>query len=789
MFILIPLGGIGTRFRKKGFDKPKALIEVEGKPILFHLLDNLHITPDIDFIYVPYNQEYVSYQLETLLVQRYPSIPFRFLPLNEETRGAAETIYIALNKIDDHDKPVLCIDSDNFYTMDLIKEWKGQNVVCTIQDKTPDPKFSYIQTDEHQMITDIIEKVKISDKACSGCYGFSSFKTLQQYCLYIMDHQITQKGEYYTSGVIKEMLNDKIMFKNLHIPNKHYFCLGTPEQCSYYSHAFLLDLDGTLVKTDRIYLQVWERLLQEYQIQCNEDFFHSFIKGKSDAGFLGYLIPDITNEKIIQISNAKDELFIQYLHEYTDDIIYNGVYDFLERIKNSRIAIVTSCNRTSAEYLLHKTGLHEFVNVLITADDVTKHKPSPEPYIKAMELLGVNNDQCIILEDSISGYTSAMNANPLQLCVYDNGDNDLSEFHGIIFNDYNTLHIYDMLLGNSILYNEYISDIQECLSNLPIKKITINNERELKTGYICDINLYQITYFDNQKENIILKIENTDNELSKIATKLDMYQKEVYFYKYLSGIMKPIHIPKFYGDFTHKNRHGILLEDLCKYPGCFNMNLNKNIDIALCVVHDIFQMHNRFYFEKQDQVIDIIKPLQKVKEITYYHELIKKRFSTFIKKTQYIIHNRHRDILHRIYENYESILQKASTFPLNMCHGDLKSPNIFYKDYTTPYFLDWQYIHLNKGVSDIVFLLVESIEFDANIVDIIVKYYYQLCKEKHHIEYSEYMHDFKNALCIFPFFVMVWFNSEPSDTLLDNTFPIKFMKNTLKYYEYYLMDK
>ena len=48
---------------------------------------------------------------------------------------------------------------------------------------------------------------------------------------------------------------------------------------------------------------------------------------------------------------------------------------------------------------------------------------------------------------------------------------------------------------------------------------------------------------------------------------------------------------------------------------------------------------------------------------------------------------------------------------------------------------------------------------------------------------------FKISLCIFPFFVMIWFNSENRDNLLDKIFPINFMKNTLKFYKKFLDDE
>ena len=143
----------------------------------------------------------------------------------------------------------------------------------------------------------------------------------------------------------------------------------------------------------------------------------------------------------------------------------------------------------------------------------------------------------------------------------------------------------------------------------------------------------------------------------------------------------------------------------------------------------------------------------------------------------------------KIKEKFSKILGLLSQFPLSFCHGDLKSPNIFYRNDNEPYFLDWQYIQLNKGVSDIVFLLVESLDYDETITNIVEKYYYKLNNQKrNNYTYDEYLNEFKLALCAFPFFVTVWFNSEDSDKLIDKSFPIKFMKNLFKYYDNYLSD-
>ena len=124
MIILIPLGGLGTRFSKLGYNLPKPLINVMSKPIISWLIDGLNITKN-DLIYIPYNSVLKQYRFEEQLQKKYPNIHFKFLELKENTRGAAETIHIALNELDNiDDDNILCLDGDNFYTCDVVKLWK-----------------------------------------------------------------------------------------------------------------------------------------------------------------------------------------------------------------------------------------------------------------------------------------------------------------------------------------------------------------------------------------------------------------------------------------------------------------------------------------------------------------------------------------------------------------------------------------------------------------------------------------------------------------------------------------
>jgi len=553
--------------------------------------------------------------------------------------------------------------------------------------------------------------------------------------------------------------------------------------------SYLFDLDGTLVITDTIYARVWEIILKEYNLCIDEIFFNNFIKGKSDLNFLKFLLPNITPENIDKISIEKDKLFKNIIENEKPNILIDGVLEFFEKIKNNKIAIVTNCNKNSAEFILKYCNLDKYINLLISANDCTNNKPDPEPYIKAIELLNLDLNKTIIFEDSETGFISAKMSNVpnIILIVSDKTNPDLLNNENIKIKDFKNLSNNNLIKINSNNQDKYEFIIKNKLSYLPINNVKIN-PISLKTGYICDILCYDITFNNLKKDTIILKISNLNNELSKTATKLDMYNLETYFYEHLSNIISSfINVPKSFGTITDGEKKGIIMENLKNYSGEFNIDLSKNIRLLLKVINNIYKLHHTFFFNNENEITDLVKPLKTPNKITYYSELIKNRFDKFILKNTLFLTTEEKNILTNIYQNFDKIQNELSEYPLSLCHGDLKSPNIFYKGNKNPIFLDWQYLQLNKGVSDISFLMIESIPFEPNTCNLVLNYYFQLINECNiKISREEYLKDFKNSICNFPYFVCIWFNSEDSDKLLDKSFPLRFMKNLLNYYKYYL---
>jgi capsule biosynthesis phosphatase len=359
MIILIPLGGKGDRFRTVGYKKPKALINIFGKPILYYLLDNLKIN-QTDLIYIPYNKEYEQYRFQEQLKKDYHAYNFKFLKLDTDTRGAAHTINIALNNLElNHDDCIICLDSDNFYTCDILNMWNKDNQLFTINDTNLNPIYSYIKIDNN-FITDIVEKEKISNNACTGAYGFKSWKMLLKYTSYVIDKNLEQKNELYTSSVIKLMLSENIKFTNQQINSTMWHCLGTPIQLKlFYNNfpaiscidnkqnlkkmRFCFDLDNTLVTHPLIkddYTTVNPIINNINFLRYIKKFGHTIIiytarRMKTHNGNNGKIMADIgkiTFDTLEKFNIPFDEIYFgkPYADVYIDDLALN-CFDDLEK--------------------------------------------------------------------------------------------------------------------------------------------------------------------------------------------------------------------------------------------------------------------------------------------------------------------------------------------------------------------------------------------------------------------------------------------------------------------------
>ena len=352
MNIIIPLGGLGQRFKEDGYNKPKPLINIFGKEMIFHLIDNLKLKEN-DKLFLIYNKELNKYNFNIILQNKYKDI--NLIELNKQTEGAAETILFGLNNMIDHllNNKCVLLDCDTFYHIDILEIYREQNnnsIFC-FKDYQDKPIFSYLNIIDNNIIIDIKEKTKISEYANTGCYCFKNGNILKEYCQKIIDNNIREKGEYYTSCVIKEMLNDNHIFNSNIIKYSDFSCDGTPLQLKIYcsnnynniKKRFCFDLDKTLITnsyTENNYESVKPINKNIEYLKFLKNLGHYIIiytsRGmKMHNGNIGLIIKDfskITFDTLERFNIPYDEIYFgkPYADHYIDDLSITS-YDDLEK--------------------------------------------------------------------------------------------------------------------------------------------------------------------------------------------------------------------------------------------------------------------------------------------------------------------------------------------------------------------------------------------------------------------------------------------------------------------------
>lgn len=175
-------------------------------------------------------------------------------------------------------------------------------------------------------------------------------------------------------------------------------------------NTVIFDMDGVVVDGMPYHIQSWKEALSTIDMSV------------SDLEI--YLMEGMTGRETMETFASKNNIFlsdetvenvIKLKRRIFNDIftvtLMKGVKDFLFELKERRynLALVTGTRLEVVKKVL-QTGLNDIFKVIVTGERVNKGKPDPEPYLKAVDELGVRKEDCIVIENAPAGITSAKNA-------------------------------------------------------------------------------------------------------------------------------------------------------------------------------------------------------------------------------------------------------------------------------------------------------------------------------------------------------------------------------------------
>jgi HAD superfamily hydrolase (TIGR01509 family) len=183
--------------------------------------------------------------------------------------------------------------------------------------------------------------------------------------------------------------------------------------------AVLLDMDGTLLDTERVYLSSLVTVLTEFGYADATAMCHAMIgiPGPECEAMLrdryGKHFPLADFNRAFTV--RKDEIFQEGLP------LKSGAMELLEALSaaDCPMAVVTSSSRQTADQHLSLGGIRSYFENVLTRNDVERGKPSPDLYLLAAARLGVRPQACIAIEDSNPGIAAAHGAGAIPIMVPD----------------------------------------------------------------------------------------------------------------------------------------------------------------------------------------------------------------------------------------------------------------------------------------------------------------------------------------------------------------------------------
>lgn len=231
MNVLIPMAGAGSRFAQAGYTFPKPLIEVDGKPMIQVVVDNLNI--EAHYVFIVQEEHYEKYNLQYLLNLIAPGCDI--VKVNGLTEGAACTTLLAKEFIN-NDDPLVIANSDQFV------EWNSNECLYAFRADGIDggivtfeathPKWSYAKLGEDGFVAEVAEKKPISNQATVGIYYWSKGSDYVKYAEQMIDKNVRTNNEFYVCPVFNEAIQDdkKIRVKKV----DRMWGIGTPEDLHYF---------------------------------------------------------------------------------------------------------------------------------------------------------------------------------------------------------------------------------------------------------------------------------------------------------------------------------------------------------------------------------------------------------------------------------------------------------------------------------------------------------------------------------------------------------------------------
>lgn len=234
--IVIPMAGRGSRFVQAGYKLPKPLIDVNGRPMIARVIENLRPHIPHRFIFLAQKDHVIDHGIREALID-WAGKNSICIEVDGVTEGAACTVLLA-RRVLSQENDLLIANSDQLVDVsvdDFIKWARTEGLdgaIMVFEDS--DPKWSFAAIDKNGFVIKVAEKKPISNLATVGIYYFSPGTSFVRSADQMIAKEIRTNNEFYVCPVYNEMIQSGAKVKTWTIAKRDMHGLGTPEDLKKY---------------------------------------------------------------------------------------------------------------------------------------------------------------------------------------------------------------------------------------------------------------------------------------------------------------------------------------------------------------------------------------------------------------------------------------------------------------------------------------------------------------------------------------------------------------------------